>query len=124
MAPMLAALRALLADGPLELRLNGECMAPALGDRATVRLRAVGVVWPGDVVAYARGDGRLVVHRVVGWRPGAIFTQADHSDTADGAIPRADVLGSVDLAVSVRDRLRALGRFGRLVRARLRARFA
>jgi hypothetical protein len=61
-------------------------VSPQLGRRAS----------PGDVVAFCHPDtGKLMVHRVVAWRPGAYLLRGDNAPEVDGLIPPEKVLGLV-----------------------------
>ncbi len=108
------ALRGLLAEGPLRVRISGACMSPWLVDGSQAVLERAGRVWPGDVVAFRTRDGALVAHRVLVALPGRVYTQADHESMPDGAFPPARLVGRLDVPVGAADRLRALLRFGRL----------
>lgn len=123
---LIPALRRMAGDAPLRVRVAGACMTPALDAGGTVEIAPIRFPWPGDIVAFAAA-GRLVVHRVVGYRPRRlrleIVTQADRSAAPDAPIPRARLLGRVLTRVSVADRAAALRRFARHVAARLRGRF-
>lgn len=121
----LEVLRDVARGEPLRLRLAGQCMEPSLEDGGTVDVVAARAYWPGDVIVFARGDGRLVAHRLLGFRPGRpalFFTQADRSPEPDSAIAFRDIVGRVVAPVTAAARLRALGRFARLVGTRLGAR--
>ncbi len=123
----LEALRDVARHEPLRLRLAGQCMEPALEDGRTVDVVAERVYWPGDVVVFARGDGRLVAHRLLGFRPGRptrVFTQADRSPEPDSAVALHEIVGRVVTPVSLAARWGALRRFAGLVRRRVLARLA
>jgi hypothetical protein len=124
---ILEVLRDVAREAPLRLRLAGQCMAPALEDGRSVDVVATRRYWPGDVVVFARRDGTLVAHRLLGIRPGRpwlAFTQADRSATPDSAVALHEIVGRVVVDVRVADRLRALGRFASLVLQRLQTRLA
>jgi hypothetical protein len=94
-------------------------MRPQLLRGALVRVRATRWLWPGDVIAYARSDGALSVHRFLGyaWKNGALHavTKADAGTAADALTPISSVLGRVStrdewgtrLSIGTTDRLSA-----------------
>jgi hypothetical protein len=116
-----AALRAFAASEPLELRVVGGCMRPLLPDGGRIAVRRRRLYLPGDVVAFRRGDGRLLVHRVLGFtlaRDGAaMVAQGDRLSRADAPVGLDQVIGRVmacdgrPVQVSVRQRLRSGLRF-------------
>jgi hypothetical protein len=121
------ALRELAREAPLRVTIAGGCMMPGIAQGSTLEVAAARVYWPGDVIVFRRGDGQLVAHRFIGLRPGRparLFTQADAARTADSALAATDVVGRARVAVSVRDRLKAMAAFGRLIGSRLRTRLA
>lgn len=117
-----AALRAFAATEPVELTVAGHCMEPLIphGARITIRRRAY---LPGDVVAFRRADGRLLVHRVLGFyvgrRGATVVAQGDRLSREDEPVPLDRVLGRVlacdgrPLAVTTAQRLRSARRFAR-----------
>jgi len=118
-------LRELAREAPLRVTIAGGCMKPGIADGTTLEVAAASVYWPGDVVVFRRGDGRLVAHRVIGARPGRwLFTQADTGAAPDSAVHPADIVGRALVKVTAGDRVRAFTAFSRLALARLRARFA
>jgi len=114
----LAPLRALAAEAPLALRVTGGSMAPAIPAGAAVTVRPAARCLPGDVVAFRGRDGRLRVHRALGWLPargGArLLARGDAAAGRDPAVAAADLLGRVETVdgapfkVHPADRLRAL----------------
>jgi len=122
---LIPALRSLVCDAPLRLRVVGDCMTPNLSAGSTVEIAPLRLAWPGDIVAFAAA-GRLVVHRVVGYRPRGrrldLLVQADVSAIPDAPVPLSRVLGRVRARVTLGQRVSALGRFARHVLARLRTR--
>lgn len=116
------ALRELAAEGPLTVRVRGHCMAPDLPDGAVVEVSRARFYWPGDVLALRAADGRLLVHRLLGYRPhrGAwhLVTQADAASLPDAPARPEQLLGRLVggecaprlLAVPLADRLRACGK--------------
>lgn len=112
--PTLRVLREAVRTSGLALRIAGDSMEPALGRGTVVAVRPARIFWPGDLVAYVRRDSRLVVHRVLGYRPGrrwSLLTQADIADEPDAAVPLDRVIGRVIApdkgSVALRHRLRA-----------------
>jgi len=126
-----AALRALAADEPIPLVVAGDCMSPLLCSGERVRVRGARLYLPGDVIAFRRQDGRLLVHRVLGYVYGrgrlGIVTKGDHLSRADEPVGLESILGRVvecegrTLAISPRRRWRAGVEFARtLVRRTVR----
>jgi phage repressor protein C with HTH and peptisase S24 domain len=91
--------RELARERPLAAVVRGGSMAPLLADGDRVELGAVRWPLPGDVVAFATDDGRLVVHRLLGyrfWAGGlACVTRGDASPDLDPPVPRRRLLGRV-----------------------------
>jgi hypothetical protein len=106
------ALRDLARESSVEVDVRGSCMAPRTADGQRVRIAAARVYWPGDVVAFQAGDGRLRIHRLLGYRPYrggiACVTQGDHCPCHDGAVPAGRVLGRIVEPVRLSERLRAV----------------
>ncbi|MES1243148.1 MAG: S24/S26 family peptidase [Acidobacteriota bacterium] len=107
-AGVFEALRDLAREGPVEVDVRGSCMAPRIADGQRVRVVAARVYWPGDILAFQSGDGRLRVHRLLGWAPGGLVTRGDHCPCHDGAVPAARVLGRVEQRVGLAERARAV----------------
>ena len=112
------ALRRLAREGPVEVNVRGECMAPHFADGDRVRVTAARMYWPGDVVVFRTADSRLMAHRLLGYRPHAgrlaLVTRGDSCIVHDAPVPFAAVLGRIEtarpsLAVRVRALLRFLG---------------
>jgi hypothetical protein len=120
-----AALRSLAREEPVEVCMRGDCMAPLLADGEQVRVAAARVYAPGDVVVFRAADGRLVAHRLLGYRLHAgalaLVTRGDACPVHDAPVPLAAVLGRV---AAVRPTLAARGaallRFSALAFSRLR----
>lgn len=93
-------------------------MAPHLRGGAVISIRASRYYWPGDVIAFSSPNGQLLVHRVIGYRPGPgglkLVTQADASDTPDAPVSFAGVIGKTG-PIPASLRIQAAGRFLRLV---------
>lgn len=126
-----AALRDLAREAPIEVEVRGDCMAPRLADGERVRVAAVRFYWPGDVVVFRAPDGRLLAHRVLGYRFHrlhgrgvlALVTRGDSCVVHDAPVPFGRVLGRVaGAAPSLAVRAVALRRFLGLVLHRRRAR--
>jgi hypothetical protein len=120
-----AALRSLAREGPVEVRLRGGCMAPGLADGDRVRVAAARFYAPGDVVVFRAADGRLVAHRLLGYRlhagAPALVTRGDACPVHDAPVPLAAVLGRVEGArPTLVARAVALLRFLALAGSRLR----
>lgn len=112
------ALRRLAREGPVEVSVRGDCMAPLFADGDRVQVAAARAYWPGDVVVFRAPDGRLLAHRLLGYRPYAgsfaFVTRGDACVVHDAPVPSAAVLGRVDaarpaLALRARAVLRFLG---------------
>jgi signal peptidase I len=103
-----------LAAGAFRIRINGNCMLPALGHGDEAIVRAARVLLPGDIIVF-RTDRSLVAHRVLGWVPsrrGArILTRGDHCASHDGLVAPDRVLGRLDARVGSGDRLRSFAAF-------------
>jgi hypothetical protein len=96
------ALRRLAREGPVEVLVRGDCMAPLIADGEQVRVAAARTYWPGDVVVFRAPDGRLLAHRLLGYRPFAgglaLVTRGDACVVHDAPVPPAAVLGRVEAA--------------------------
>ena len=95
-----AALRDLAREAPVEVRVRGGCMAPGVADGERVRVAAGRLYLPGDVVVFRAADGRLVAHRLLGYRRHAgalaLVTRGDACPVHDAPVPLAAVLGRID----------------------------
>jgi hypothetical protein len=108
----LPALRELARERPLTLTVRGDCMAPRLRDGERVEVAPARVYWPGDIVAFETPQGRLAVHRLLGyrllrWRL-ACVTRGDRSALADSPVPPGRLLGRTLTPPPVGERARAL----------------
>jgi hypothetical protein len=127
-----AALQGLARESPVEVCVRGDCMAPHFADGDRVRVAAARIYWPGDVVVFRAPDGRLVAHRLLGYRPWrdgfALVTRGDACIAHDSPVPTSAVLGRIDaVRPSLRKRAVAIlgflglclrrlpGRLGRIV---------
>jgi hypothetical protein len=115
-AEVFAALRGLAHEGPVEVTVRGGCMAPLLADGGRARVAAARLYLPGDVVVFRAADGRLLAHRLLGYRLHAgrvaLVTRGDACPVHDAPVSRDAVLGRVEAArPTVAQRLRAVRRF-------------
>src|SRR5260370_42202504 len=67
-ARVAAALREMARGRPLAVTVRGECMAPRLRDGDRVAVAPARRYWPGDIVAFHTPQGRLALHRLLGYR--------------------------------------------------------
>lgn len=97
-----AALQGLAREAPVEVCVRGDCMAPHFADGDRVPVAAARVYWPGDVVVFRAPDGRLLAHRLLGYRPWqgglALVTRGDACAAHDAPVPLGAVLGRVEAA--------------------------
>lgn len=111
---VVAALRDLARDGGLPIAVAGDCMAPGLPEAGVAEVAAARFYWPGDVLAFQGADGRLVLHRLLGYRLHrgrfAFVTRGDASPVHDFPVPPSRVLGRTRVPVRIPDRLRAVAR--------------
>jgi hypothetical protein len=123
---VLSGLRALAREQPVALRVRGGCMAPLVGEGERVEVVAARCYWPGDVVAFAAPDGRLLLHRLLGYRLAArrlaCVTQGDGCSIPDPPVPRDRLLGRMVGPVPLAARLRAVRSLLRIAGRRLFAR--
>jgi tRNA threonylcarbamoyladenosine modification (KEOPS) complex Pcc1 subunit len=116
-------LRELARERPVPLRVRGSCMAPLVADGSRVEIAPAGFYWPGDVVAIAAPDGRLLLHRLLGYRLRggrlACVTRGDACDSADPAVGPHQLLGRTLPRPAPAERLRAVAAFVRLAGRRL-----
>ena len=94
-----AAVRDLAAQAPVEATVRGGSMAPLLKDGDRVAIARARLYLPGDVVAFRAGDGRIVVHRLLGYRFHlgrlAGVAQGDAAPLPDPPFPLEALLGRV-----------------------------
>ena len=111
-------LKSFVQEGPLTVVVNGDCMQATFPRNSHLLLERMRIYWPGDAVAFKRGDGKIVCHRFLGYLPThrgwCILTRADSSARADMPVFVRHVLGRatrVDdqpFLPEIKDRLRAL----------------
>ncbi len=94
-----SAIRDLVKGESLELVVAGDCMRPLAVDGSRVAIRAPRRIFPGDVVVYRSADGRLLVHRVLGYRIKnrriEVVTRGDRSSSFDSPVSLNALLGVV-----------------------------
>ena len=92
-------LKSLVREGPLTVVVNGDCMRRTIPAGSDLRLESRRVYWPGDAVAFKRGDGSIVCHRLLGYFPTRngwrVLTRADNARQADMPVFASYVLGKV-----------------------------
>ena len=101
----------LLSEGlSAEIPVTGSSMAPCIRAYDVVSMvpTADRTLRRGDIVAFPRPDGRLVIHRVVDLDGDRILTRGDAAPGDDGWIERQTVVGRV-YRVGRRGRLARLG---------------
>src|SRR6187549_2267518 len=107
------ALQGLAREAPVEVRVQGDCMAPFFADGDRVLVSAARRYWPGDVLVFRAPDGRLLAHRLLGyrsWQGGiALVTRGDTCVVHDFPVLKAAVLGRISaVRPSLRGRARAV----------------
>jgi len=94
-----ATLRAMARERPVEVTVRGDCMAPRLADGERVEVAPARLYWPGDILVFRSADGRLRVHRFLGYRLHAgrlaCVTRGDVCSCRDAPVPLEGVLGRV-----------------------------
>lgn len=92
-------LQILAREAPVNVRAQGNCMAPFFADGDRVLVSAARRYWPGDVLVFRAPDGRLLAHRLLGYRPWkggiALVTRGDACAVHDFPVPRTAVLGRI-----------------------------
>lgn len=95
-------LRDLARVDPVTVRVRGGCMEPVLTEGEEIRVLAARLYWPGDVVVFRAGDGRLLAHRLLGYRlyhgSLALVTRGDSCAVHDSPVLPGEVLGRVPSA--------------------------
>jgi Peptidase S24-like len=111
-ATVATALRQLARELPIAVTVRGDCMAPRLRDGDRVAVAAARRYWPGDVVAFHTPQGRIALHRLLGyrWLGGrlACVTRGDRCGRADAPLPPGRLLGRAAVAPTPADRARAM----------------
>ena len=80
----------------VRLRADSHSMTPFVRAGDVVTLEPLrGRPRLGDVVAVATADGRLLVHRLIGWQGEQALTRGDVADHSDAPVPLEAVLGLV-----------------------------
>ena len=108
-------------EGPLTVVVNGDCMQETIPGGSRLRLESRPGYWPGDVIAFKRGDGKIVSHRFLGYVPGRsgwrVVTCAENTRRVDAPVLVQEVLGKVILVdgqsfhPAIRHRARAVTRY-------------
>ena len=97
---------------PVELRMSGSSMRPAIedGDVITVEPLTGDPIRQGDIVLYHTRFDTAVIHRVVRVERSnserAVVTRGDAASHSDGAVPIHRVLGRVKLIERAGERIR------------------
>jgi signal peptidase I len=111
-AAILPALRELARERPIAVTVRGDCMAPRLRDGDLVAVAPARRYWPGDVVAFHTPQGRIALHRLLGFRLLAgrlvYLTRGDRGAAPDTPVPADRLLGRAALPASLGERLRAV----------------
>jgi hypothetical protein len=107
-----AGLRELARELPLVVTVRGDCMAPRLRDGDQVAVAPAARYWPGDVVAFRTPQGRLAVHRLLGYRLCAgrllCVTRGDHCDLPDSPLAPERLVGRAVPRPTLAERAQAL----------------
>jgi hypothetical protein len=107
-----AALRELARELPLAVTVRGDCMAPHLRDGDRVAVAPARRYWPGDVVAFHTREGRIALHRLLGYRllAGrlACVTRGDRCSLPDAPLAPERLLGRAAVPPSLGERVRAV----------------
>jgi hypothetical protein len=107
-----AALRDLARELPLAVTVRGDCMAPRLRDGDLVAVAPARRYWPGDVVAFHTPQGRIAMHRLLGYRllAGrlACVTRGDLCSDADRPLAPGQLLGRAAVPPRPAERARAV----------------
>ena len=93
-------LRELASSQPLRLRIQGDCMFPALKDGDAVMIRNRPIYWPGDILVFRGRKGQILIHRLLGFFPRRTkidyLTKADAAINPDTSIPYQQIIGKVE----------------------------
>jgi hypothetical protein len=106
------ALRDLAREQPLAITVRGDCMAPRLRDGDRVEIAPARRYWPGDIVAFHTREGRIALHRMLGYRflAGrlACVTRGDRSRLPDAPLAPERLLGRAAVPPTLPERARAV----------------
>jgi hypothetical protein len=106
------ALRELAREAPVVLAVRGDCMAPRLRDGDLVAVSPARRYWPGDVVAFETQQGRIALHRLLGYRllAGrlAYVTRGDGCGIPDAPFTPGRLLGREVVPPPLGERVRAV----------------
>ena len=87
------------------LSVSGNCMDPLIRDGDQLLVTPCSRYFPGDLLVFADGGSRLVVHRLLGWIPGRngmrTMTKADNRSSIDVLIEPQHLLGRVQSIAGV-----------------------
>ena len=114
-------LKTFVQEGPLTVVVNGDCMQRTIPGGSRLRLENRRRYWPGDVIAFKRGDGKIVSHRLLGYAPGRtgwlVITRAENARQVDVPVFVREVLGKVThvddelFQPAMKDRARAVTQY-------------
>ena len=89
----------MIRSDPVTCHVSGTSMVPALNHGQRLELRPRGFYLPGEIVAYWTQRHALVIHRVIGYRPGfrrlRYVTQGDNLATSDVPVEGSQIVGRV-----------------------------
>jgi hypothetical protein len=107
-----AGLRELARELPLAVTVRGDCMAPRLRDGDRVAVAPAARYWPGDIVAFRTREGRLALHRLLGYRLRsgrlACVTRGDRCDLPDAPLAPERLVGRAAVRPTPAERARAV----------------
>ncbi|MGH9823345.1 MAG: signal peptidase I [Blastocatellia bacterium] len=96
---------------PVEIRMSGSSMSPAIedGDLVTVEPLEVGALRAGDIVLYNSLRDTAVIHRIIKVERGSgersVLTRGDAASQNDIAVPQHRILGRVKLIERAGERI-------------------
>lgn len=100
--PAFAAITDINQDSPVTLRIQGQCMVPALYSGVEVNVTRKRIYLPGDIIAFRSQDGTLLVHRLLTiYRKDGIWkalAKPDRSVRSDAAVAIGDILGQIRIS--------------------------
>lgn len=92
-------LKSFAQEGPLTATVSGDCMCGSIPEGSQVQLQSRRFYRTGDVIAFRRGDGKIVCHRFLGYIPSRkgwrVITRAENSRHVDVPVSVRLVLGHV-----------------------------